>query len=80
MGIGWTEAEGQTRQSDMPLAGPLTCQQVDVLPGADGLLPSEPADPWGWGARGFTEQRQGTVQGGSDVAQWVQVSDELWGH
>lgn len=59
---------------------PLTCQQVGVLPGADGLLPSEPADRRGWDARGFTEQRQGTVQGGSDVGQWVQVSDELWGH
>lgn len=58
----------------------LTCQEVGVLPGADGLLPSEPADPWGWDACGFAEQRQGAVQGSRDVGHWVQVSGELWGH
>lgn len=58
----------------------LTCQEVGVVPRADGLLASEPTDFWGWDACGFTEQRQRAVQGSRDIDQWVQVSNELRGH
>lgn len=58
----------------------LTCQEVGVLPRADGFLPSEPEDPWSRDACGLTEQRQGAVQHSRDIGQWVKVSNELWGH